>query len=144
MELYLKREEHPERTFGKYYKENVYIGESLEDPVLPEGKVELGKMAIPYGRYRLVISYSNRFKKQMIQVVNVRGSNILFHGVPIDACGIRIHGGNDVEDTLGCPLAGKIRTATGIANCAGVVQQLFDIVKKHDETEEVYLNIVKA
>jgi len=145
MELYLKREEEPTRTFGKLYKENVYLNETLEDPVLQPGQIfEHGKFCIPYGRFRLIISYSNRFKKQMIQVVNVRGSNILFHGVSIDACGIRMHGGNKVEDTLGCPLNGKTRTSTGIMDCTAVVQALFDLVKKTDETEEVYLNIVKA
>ncbi len=145
MELYLKREEFPAKTFGKLYKENVYLNETLEDKVLQDGETFVrGEFAIPYGRYRLIISFSNRFKKQMIQIVNVRGSNILFHGVSIDSCGIRIHGGNGVENTLGCPLAGKTRTETGIKDCAKVVQSLFDLVKKTDETEEVYLNIVKS
>lgn len=145
MELYIKREEKPTLTFGKLYKGDLYLSESLEDKVLKPGQTFIpGEFAIPYGRYRLILSYSDRWKKQMIQVVNVRGSNILFHGVGIDTCGIRVHGGNSEFDTHGCPLVGKTRTATGIKDCTAVVQMLIDLVKKADETEEVYLNIVKA
>lgn len=146
MELFLKREEKQTKTFGKLYKGDVYLSETLEDKVLHDGEAFIpGENAIPYGKYRLIISYSNRFKKQMIQVINVRGNNnILFHGVSIDSCGIRMHGGNTEEDTLGCPLVGKTRTLNGIRDCAVAVQSLFDLVKKTDETEEVYLNIVKA
>ncbi len=143
MEIFLKREEHPTLTFGKLYKGDVYMAETLEDPFRGKDYVK-DDTCIPYGRYRLIISFSNRFQKQMIQVVNVRGSNILFHGVSIDACGIRLHGGNSTHDTLGCPLVGKTRNVTGIQDCAVAVQSLFDLVKKTDETEEVYLNIVKA
>lgn len=145
MELFLKREEHPTKTFGKLYRGGIYLSETLEDKVLHDGeKFVSGEFAIPYGRYRLIISFSNRFKKQMIQVVNVRGTNILFHGISIDSCGIRMHGGNTENDTSGCPLVGKTRTETGIKDCAVPVQSLFDLVKKTDEREEVYLNIVKA
>lgn len=144
MELYLKREEKSTKTFGKLYNGNVYMDETLEDAVRPADKFISGQSAIPYGRYRLIISFSNRFKKQMIQVVNVRGNNILFHGQSIDSCGIRMHGGNTEEDTLGCPLVGRTRTESGIKDCAVAVQSLFDLVKKADEEAEVYLNIVKA
>ena len=143
MELFLKREEQPTKTFGKLYKVDQYLCETLEDRVRGEGeKFVSGETAIPYGRYRLIVSYSNRFKKQMIQVVNVRGGHILFHGVPIDATGIRFHGGNSEKDTLGCVLCGKIRNENGISDCFAVNQMLIDMVKKADETEEVYLNIV--
>ncbi len=145
MNLFLKREEFSDKTFGKLYKENVYLNETLEDKVRGENEpFVLKETAIPYGKYRLIISFSNRFKKQMIQIVNIRGNNILYHGISIDACGLRLHGGNTEADTIGCVLCGKTRTKTGIQDCAGIVQSLIDLIKKTDETEEVYLIIIKA
>src|ERR1035437_5823030 len=140
MELYLKREELPTKTFGKLFKEQIYLNETLEDVVRPEGEYVKNQTAIPYGRYRVIISFSNRFQRQMPQIVNVRGSNITYHGISIDACGIRLHGGNVVDDTEGCVLNGKTRNANGIQDCASTVQAIIDLVKKTDETEEVYLN----
>lgn len=59
-----------------------------------EAKV-FGKTAIPAGNYDLVISFSNRFKKRLPEVINVLGF-----------AGIRIHAGNIPADTHGCLLVG--------------------------------------
>ena len=139
-ELYLKREEQLTKTFGKLYKGEIYLCETLEDMV--RSNYVKGETAIPYGRYRLSISYSNRFKKQMILITNVRGGTILYHGQSIDCLGVRIHGGNTEADTTGCILAGKTRTETGIKNCSAINQMLIDLVANADQYGEVYLNIV--
>jgi len=141
-ELFLKREELPTKTYGKLYNGNIYLCETLEDKVRSESDYVKGETAIPYGRYRLSISYSNRFKKQMILITNVRGGTITYHGKSIDSVGARIHGGNTEADTLGCVLAGQTRTATGIKNCSAVNQMLIDLVKNADQWGEVYLNII--
>jgi hypothetical protein len=143
-EFNLYREEAPGKTFGKLYKGGVYLCETLEDEVRKDGEYVEDATAIPYGRYRMSITYSNRFKKQMILITNVRGSKILYHGYPIDSCGIRVHGGNDENDTEGCVLAGKTRTATGIKDCTAVNTMLIDMVRAADQVGEVYLNILKA
>lgn len=141
----IKRRELPTKTPGEMLVAGTHFGYTLEDPVRPAGEFVKGDTAIPYGRYRLIISFSNRFKKRMIQVMNVRGSNILFHGIAIDACGIRIHGGNTVADTLGCPLLGAKQKADGdVFECAGVNEKLLSMVEEHDKFEEVYLEIIKA
>ena len=143
-ELFLYREELPDKTFGKLYKEKLYLCETLEDVVRAPGVYVKKETAIDYGRYRLSISYSNRFKKQMLLITNVRGGKILYHGDPIDTLGVRFHGGIDVDDTEACILAGKTRTETGIKDCAAINQMLIDLVRAADQEGEVYLNILKA
>lgn len=54
--------------------------------------------AMPSGNYRVILSVSNRFKRLMPEVLNVKGF-----------AGIRIHGGNTHENTEGCILVAKNR-----------------------------------
>lgn len=60
-----------------------------------------GKTCIPTGRYRVVIDYSNKYGKNLIHILNVKGFD-----------GIRIHSLNSAEDSLGC-IGPGIRTAQG-------------------------------
>lgn len=55
-----------------------------------------GRTAIPAGEYRVILSLSNRFKRIMPEVLNVKGF-----------AGIRIHGGNTHENTEGCILVAR-------------------------------------
>ena len=57
-----------------------------------------GKTAIASGDYRVILSISNRFKRLMPEVLNVKGF-----------AGIRIHGGNTHLNTDGCVLVAKNR-----------------------------------
>ena len=54
-----------------------------------------GITAIPAGRYEVALTWSNRFKKYMPQLLNVPGYE-----------GVRIHVGNYPEETEGCLLVG--------------------------------------
>ena len=92
---------------------------SLED--IKERKV-YGKTAIPRGTYRVVASFSNRFQKVLPEVLNVPGFT-----------GIRIHGGNRAEDSHGCILVGKVRTSTGIAQCADQVSRVLESIESAAE-----------
>ena len=54
-----------------------------------------GRTAIPSGSYECVYTYSNRFKKMLPLLLNVKGFD-----------GVRIHSGNSAKDTEGCILVG--------------------------------------
>lgn len=79
-----------------------FVCNTLEDKVRnPKGTKKenfnkvYGETAIPYGTYRVVITYSNAFKKNLPEILNVP----LYEG-------IRIHTGNHKDDTYGCLLLG--------------------------------------
>ena len=54
-----------------------------------------GATAIPRGLYHCRMTWSPRFGKYMIEILNVPGFS-----------GVRMHAGNDADDTEGCPLLG--------------------------------------
>jgi hypothetical protein len=61
----------------------------------PQAKI-LRQTCIPRGKYKIVVTYSNRFKRELPLLVAVPGFS-----------GVRIHPGNTVEDTEGCLLPGS-------------------------------------
>jgi hypothetical protein len=111
MELYLTRVERTDKsTIGNLTDaKGVHIAFILEDKdrglhsgmSLSEiaGIKVHGKTAIPTGRYRIVKTMSNRFKRMLPLLENVPGY-----------AGIRIHAGNKAEDTEGCLLPGRIKS----------------------------------
>lgn len=114
MELQLERfDATPERTIGRFAIGGRFLGYSLED-ALRSGQKVPGRTAIPAGHYRVVLSWSNRFRKVMPEVLAVPGF-----------AGVRIHGGNTAADTEGCPLIGaRRRGPNAIAECAPVLATL--------------------
>lgn len=92
-------------TEGQLFIDGSYFCDTLEDCTRDfnkdgdldepgETKVP-GETAIPFGTYDVIMSYSNRFKKIMPEVLNVKGFE-----------GIRIHSGNIPAHTHGCLLLG--------------------------------------
>ena len=104
MNLILKRKYFGDTfTVGKLYKDDQYIGYTLEDKVREvtgesvETWKQFGNTAIPVGTYKVLITMSNRFKMKLPQLLDVPGF-----------AGVRIHTGNSSKDTEGCILVGSI------------------------------------
>lgn len=94
-------------TGGQMFIDGKYFCETLEDPerdIEEEGKV-YGKTAIPLGRYEVEVTYSPKFKRMMPLIKDVPYFD-----------GIRIHAGNTVADTDGCPLVGTERKQGYLSN----------------------------
>lgn len=75
---------------GKSQESSVFQCYTLERPWL-DNKTSIS--CIPKGTYKLAVTYSNKFKKDLIQILDVP-----------NRAGIRIHPGNSIEDTTGCVL----------------------------------------
>jgi hypothetical protein len=98
--IYMLRDDcTPARTLGTMRFEDGFLCQTLEDPVR-EGPKVFGDTAIPSGTFRVTITRSKRFGKMMP----------LLHNVP-NFGGVRIHTGNNTDDTSGCILVGIGRDA---------------------------------
>ena len=76
----------------------------LEDVGRPANVKLDGETCIPEGVYNVTVSMSARFNKEMIMLSNqANGYEIRRDGISFK--GIRVHGGNNVGHTHGCPLA---------------------------------------
>jgi hypothetical protein len=102
IDIFLTREYFTDRcTIGLFDYED-YQCFSLEDvvrekPGIPVAEWKIpGETAIPVGRYEVIRTMSNRFKKVLPILLDVEGY-----------AGIRIHPGNTDEDTEGCILLGE-------------------------------------
>ncbi len=98
MDLLLQRELSTDiSTIGRLYVDGQFQCFTLED-VVREGPKLAHETAIPAGRYRVVITPSERFGRMLPLLVDVP-----------DFTGIRIHPGNTAADTSGCILVGGWR-----------------------------------
>ena len=122
MELTLKRVALKDTyTIGRLFVDGQYFCDTLEDKVRPDGVKVYGETAIPAGTYKVVITYSNRFKRMLPLLQNVP----MFEG-------IRIHPGNTAVDTHGCLLVG-INTEKGkITQSKVTFDKLFKLLEKAD------------
>lgn len=87
--------------------------------------------AIPAGRYKVVITYSNRFKKPLPLLLNVKGFE-----------GIRIHAGNTKANTSGCILVGMTKGDNIIYSSRDAFKLLFTYLQTVIAKEDVYIKIV--
>ena len=88
----------------------------LEDVGRPHGVKINAETCISEGHYKAVITYSHRFKKDMILLYNKEDMSVERFGVRFT--GIRAHGGITIEHTAGCPLVGFKRAQGKVYNSA--------------------------
>lgn len=127
-------------TIGKLYINDQYFCDTLEDTDrgLTQSMTEqqigskkvYGETAIPTGTYRIIISYSNKFKKQMPLLLNVPGF-----------AGIRIHSGNTEKDSLGCILVGKNKAVGKVLESRDTYNKLFSILQEANKKETIKITI---
>lgn len=127
-------------TIGKLYINDKYFCDTLEDTDrgLTQSMTEqqigskkvYGETAIPTGTYRIIISYSNKFKKQMPLLLNVPGF-----------AGIRIHSGNTEKDSLGCILVGKNKAIGKVLESRDTYSKLFSILQEANKKETIKITI---
>ena len=119
-------------TIGKLYLNGVYFCDTIEDrdrglddTMSVEEILRLkkyGTTCIPYGIYKVQITYSPKYKKLMPLIVNVKGFS-----------GIRIHSGNTAADTLGCLIVGKNTQVGMVTQSRKTYNELFVILSKEKD-----------
>ena len=120
MKVKIKREVYtPTSTIGRLYINDQFECYTLEDVVRKPGVKVWGATAIPSGAYKLDINYSQRFKRQLPQLLNVPNFS-----------GIRIHSGNTDKDTDGCILVGTSKDKNFIGGSRNAFGLLFTKLQK--------------
>jgi len=116
------------------------LSSSWTDAAIKIAKI-FGETAIPTGTYKIVMSYSSKFKNkswakkyggQTPELVNVNGFS-----------GVRIHPGNNAADSLGCILPGNNKVKGGVINSQKVYYELMDkyLMPAWSRKEEITITI---
>lgn len=144
MELLLKRKEFSENTtIGDLFIDGKFFCYVLEDkdrglhqqmPIEEVQKTKIyGKTAIPYGKYEVAITFSNKFQKRMPLLMHVPGYE-----------GIRIHQGNNEFHTLGCLLLGDKKAKDRISDSTLAFLRFFPLLDEALKNKKVFITIEKA
>lgn len=105
-------------TIGKLFVDGDFLCDTLEDKHRPDGIKIYGETCIPEGTYRVILNYSNRFKKIMPLLLNVHSFE-----------GIRIHSGNTDKDTSGCILVGENKEVGKLINSRIAFNNLMSLME---------------
>jgi len=129
MNMLLTRKEFTDKsTIGILLVDGLFECFTLEDAVR-DSKV-YGKTAIPYGKYEVIVSYSNRFKRRLPLLLKVKNYE-----------GIRIHPGNTDRDTEGCILVGQTKGKDFIGQSVKAFNALFSKIERAEG--KVYIEIIE-
>lgn len=102
-------------TIGELLVDGEHECWTLEDVVRPDGAAKIpGETAVPYGTYDVVVTFSNRFQRDLPLLV----------GVP-NFSGVRIHSGNLASQTDGCLLVGTGHTSSSVTDSRTAFNRLF-------------------
>jgi hypothetical protein len=95
-----------------------------------QSKKVYAETAIPKGTYKVVITFSPRFKQYMPLLLNVKGFQ-----------GIRIHSGNTAAHTEGCLIVGLTKSTNFVGQSKLAYSKLMAKLKKVEKTEEIFITI---
>jgi hypothetical protein len=136
--LVIRKWKNEEYTIGQLYVNGEKLCNTMEDKdrglnqnmtkaQIDKVKIK-GVTAIPTGTYKLQVSMSPKFKRDLIEIMDVPGYQ-----------GVRIHRGNTAKDSEGCILPG-LNTAKGMVTKSTEFEiKLTDMVKKDSEA---YITII--
>lgn len=115
--------------------EEKYFTVEDKDRGLENGGVKVkAQTAIPKGTYKVDITFSPKYKKKMPILLNVP-----------QFTGIRIHSGNDIDDTEGCILVGMTRNEkTGwVSDSKKAIAELYALLfDAYEKKEPITIEIV--
>ena len=139
MEIKLERKNFTDTyTEGNLYVDGKWFCHVVEDTVRAKpgqwsaSKKVYGKTAIPYGRYPVLVTWSNRFKRQLTGIFNVP-----------DFEGIRIHNGTSAASSAGCPIISYKNVGNGVlVNEKAAMNDLCKMVQAAQKTGKVFIGIV--
>lgn len=90
-----------------------------------------GKTAIPKGKHKIVWTYSTKFKRNVLMLLNVENFSRIY-----------IHAGNFAEDTEGCIICGLVRRKDKVEMSTQAVAAVYLLVGEAlARKEEVYIEI---
>jgi hypothetical protein len=128
------------RTIGRLFDATSGLEEFVaytgEDQVRPVGEAKVPhETAIPAGRYRVVLDFSNRFQKIMPHILDVPGFE-----------GIRIHGSRGalpVEvSTEGCVCVGMEHDSENVYTCPPAQAKVVALLEQAEKArEEVWVTV---
>ena len=131
----------PNYTEGELYVNGVYFCKTLEDTnrdLNKNGQFDnnekkvYGETCIPYGKYKVILSYSPKFKRELPEILEVPNFQ-----------GIRIHRGNKISDTLGCVLCGEKVKNGYLSNSTPYEIKLVELFKHaKSRNEESFIEII--
>lgn len=114
-------------TIGHLYINDKYFCDTLEDKVRELKNIEdkiKHKTAIPEGIYEVVVTMSPKFKRLLPLLLNV----------PFFT-GIRIHRGNNENDTSGCIIVGENKIKGKVINSTYYEEKLVELLKNEEDIE---------
>lgn len=141
MNIILERKIHnATSTEGNIYIDGKWFCHTIEDVTrakLGEWKSEnkvYAQTAIPYGKYQVMVTWSNRFKRMLTAILNVP-----------DFSGIRIHNGSTENSSSGCVIVSfKEGGNHNLVNDPAAMNQLCRLVEDAQKTSKVYIDIVDS
>jgi len=113
---------------------NLYIGEKFECYTIEDPPREMkipGITGIQAGEYRIIIDFSERFKRLMPLLLDVP-----------DFEGIRIHAGNSAIETSGCILVGMIEKEDHVEKSRVAFNRLFRKLVTANEQEKIWIEVI--